>query len=56
MRVRAPELQGRAWLNTGGKSLTLADLRGKCCVLDFWKYRSEQRTSGGGGRAPPQHR
>ncbi|THA25389.1 redoxin domain-containing protein [Streptomyces sp. RKND-216] len=37
-RVRAPELQGRAWINTGGKSLSLADLRGKCCVLDFWTF------------------
>lgn len=37
-RVRAPELQGRDWINTGGKSLTLADLRGKCLVLDFWTF------------------
>lgn len=37
-RVRAPELQGRGWINTGGKSLSLADLRGKCCVLDFWTF------------------
>lgn len=36
--MRAPELQGRAWINTGGKSLSLADLRGKCCVLDFWTF------------------
>ncbi|AWI30030.1 hypothetical protein DDW44_15545 [Streptomyces tirandamycinicus] len=36
-RVRAPELIGKGgWLNTGGKSLTLADLRGKCVVVDFW--------------------
>jgi hypothetical protein len=33
-RVRAPELRGRGWLNTGGRPLTLADLRGKtfCCI------------------------
>ncbi|MET8180287.1 NHL domain-containing thioredoxin family protein [Streptomyces sp. NPDC005336] len=37
-RVRAPELQGRAWLNTGGKDLTLADLRGRCIVIDFWTF------------------
>ena len=32
-RVRASELVGRGWLNTGGRSLTLADLRGKIVVL-----------------------
>jgi thiol-disulfide isomerase/thioredoxin/DNA-binding beta-propeller fold protein YncE len=37
-RVRAPELRGRAWLNTGGKTLTLADLRGKIILLDFWTF------------------
>ncbi|MEU3374327.1 NHL domain-containing thioredoxin family protein [Streptomyces sp. NPDC006660] len=38
-RVRAPELVGRGgWLNTGGTELTLADLRGKCVVLDFWTF------------------
>jgi thiol-disulfide isomerase/thioredoxin len=37
-RVRAPELTGRAWLNTGGVPLSLAGLRGKIVVLDFWTF------------------
>ncbi|RAG83632.1 alkyl hydroperoxide reductase [Streptacidiphilus pinicola] len=38
-RVRAPELVGKGgWLNTGGKDLTLADLRGKIVLLDFWTF------------------
>ena len=37
-RVRAPELRGRGWLNTGGRKLRLADLRGKIVVLDFWTF------------------
>ena len=38
VRVRAPELRGRGWLNTGGRELTLADLRGKIVLLDFWTF------------------
>ena len=37
-RVRAPELRGRGWLNTGGRLLNLADLRGKILLLDFWTF------------------
>lgn len=37
-RVRAPELQGRSWINTGGKELSLADFRGRTLVLDFWTF------------------
>ena len=37
-RVRAPELRGRGWFNTGGRDLTLADLRGKIVLLDFWTF------------------
>ena len=37
-RIRAPELTGdRGWLNTD-KPLSLAALRGKVVLLDFWTY------------------
>jgi thiol-disulfide isomerase/thioredoxin len=39
VRVRAPQLVGRGgWLNTGGASLSLAQLRGKIVLLDFWTF------------------
>lgn len=37
-RVRASELVGRGWLNTGGRDLDLAGLRGKIVLLDFWTF------------------
>ena len=37
-RPHASQLVGRAWLNTGGVSLTLDDLRGKIVILDFWTF------------------
>ncbi|MBO1333551.1 NHL domain-containing thioredoxin family protein [Streptomyces sp. VRA16 Mangrove soil] len=38
-RVRAPELVGKGgWLNTGGTGYTLADLRGRIVILDFWTF------------------
>jgi hypothetical protein len=37
-RVRAPELVGRGWLNTGGQDIALKDLRGKVVLLDFWSF------------------
>lgn len=38
-RVRAPELIGKGgWLNTGDHQYTLADLRGRVVILDFWTF------------------
>ncbi|MFJ8507268.1 thioredoxin-like domain-containing protein [Streptomyces avermitilis] len=38
-RVRAPELIGKGgWLNTGDEQYTLADLRGRIVILDFWTF------------------
>jgi len=31
-----PALHVDSWLNTGGKSLDLASLRGKVVLIDFW--------------------
>ncbi|TCN37156.1 thiol-disulfide isomerase/thioredoxin [Kribbella orskensis] len=38
MHVRAPELKGRGWLNTGGRELRLADFRGRFLLIDFWTF------------------
>ncbi|MCW2505366.1 MAG: alkyl hydroperoxide reductase [Actinomycetia bacterium] len=39
VRVRAPELRGSGgWLNTGGRELSLAGLRGRIVLLDFWTF------------------
>lgn len=37
-RVRGSALEGRNWLNTGGRQLGLEDLRGKIVLLDFWTF------------------
>jgi hypothetical protein len=38
-RVRAPELQGAGgWINTGGRSWSIADFRGRVLILDFWTF------------------
>ena len=37
--ARAPDFpSGLDWINTGGRALSLADLRGKVVLLDFWTY------------------
>lgn len=38
VRVRAPELVGRGWLNTGGTSYSISDFRGRVLILDFWTF------------------
>lgn len=37
-RVRAPELVGRGWLNTGGDGFSISDFRGRFTLLDFWTF------------------
>lgn len=37
-RIRAPELTGRGWLNTGGVPLSISALHGYVTVLDFWTF------------------
>jgi thiol-disulfide isomerase/thioredoxin len=38
-RVRAPELVGRGgWLNSGGVPLSLAGMRGRFVLIDFWIF------------------
>jgi len=34
----APELTNDVWLNTGGQTLRLADLRGKVVALEMWTF------------------
>lgn len=36
--VHAPELRGRGWLNTGGKSYSISDFRGRAVLIDFWTF------------------
>lgn len=37
--TRAPEFPADLdWLGTGGRALTIADLRGRVTLLDFWTY------------------
>jgi peroxiredoxin len=35
---RAPELVGSTWLNTEGRALKLAELRGKVTIVHFWTF------------------
>jgi hypothetical protein len=37
--VRAPEFADNLeWINTGGRALSIGDLRGRVAILDFWTY------------------
>ncbi|HET7623307.1 MAG TPA: hypothetical protein VFK39_15480 [Gemmatimonadaceae bacterium] len=37
--IRAPDFPTNLdWLNTGGRQLSLEELRGKIVLLDFWTY------------------
>ncbi|MFF5145371.1 NHL domain-containing thioredoxin family protein [Streptomyces sp. NPDC013157] len=39
VRVRAPELIGKGgWINTGDRQLSLAELRGRIVIADFWTF------------------
>jgi thiol-disulfide isomerase/thioredoxin/streptogramin lyase len=37
-RIHAAPLVGRGWLNTAGEDVSLAELRGKFVLLDFWTF------------------
>jgi hypothetical protein len=37
--VRAPDFpSGLDWIGTDARALTIADLRGRIAILDFWTY------------------
>ncbi|HEY7879021.1 MAG TPA: hypothetical protein VIC55_12380 [Gemmatimonadaceae bacterium] len=37
--VHAPDFpQGLDWINSGGRVLSLGELRGRFLMLDFWTY------------------